>query len=89
VGGGARSASDKVFQHNGAATLVIRAFRVDSFGKLYRSCGNCQAMYPRHLVIQDVTAQAPGKTVVGINTNYGDTADGTYCRYDPSAVLAR
>jgi pectate lyase len=123
IGGGARSASDKVFQHNGAGTVVIRGFRVESFGKLYRSCGNCRTMYPRHVVVQDVTAQAPGKTLVGINTNYGDTADlsgitvlgdptrkisicdrytgnstgaepvktgsgadGTSCRYDPSAV---
>jgi len=123
VGGGARSASDKVFQHNGAGTVVIRGFRVEGFGKLYRSCGNCRVMYPRHVVVQGLTAQAPGKTLVGINTNYGDTADlsgltvledpartisicdrytgnstgaepvktgsgadGTYCRYDPSAV---
>jgi len=26
-------------------------------------------------VIQNVTVRAPGKTLAGINTNYGDTAD--------------
>ncbi|MFD2357080.1 pectate lyase [Nonomuraea ferruginea] len=29
-GGGAKSASDKVFQHNGAGTLTIRNFQVHS-----------------------------------------------------------
>jgi hypothetical protein len=40
-GGGARSASDKVLQHNGGGTLTVRNFRAENFGKLYRSCGNC------------------------------------------------
>jgi pectate lyase len=75
VGGGARSASDKVFQHNGAGTVVIRGFKVEGFGKLYRSCGNCRTMYPRHVVVEGLTATAPGKTLAGINSNYGDTAD--------------
>ncbi|MCB5167728.1 pectate lyase [Streptomyces bambusae] len=73
-GGGARGASDKVFQHNGPGTMVIRNFRVEDFGKLYRSCGNCRKQYARHVVIDNVVASAPGKTVVGINSNFGDTA---------------
>ncbi|WP_262367389.1 pectate lyase, partial [Microbispora tritici] len=36
-GGGARAASDKVFQHNGPGTMVIKNFQVQNFGKLYRS----------------------------------------------------
>jgi hypothetical protein len=73
-GGGAKKASDKVFQHNGAGTLTIRNFQVQEFGKLYRSCGNCSTQYRRNVVLQGVTATAPGSALVGINTNYGDTA---------------
>ncbi|WP_328341176.1 pectate lyase [Micromonospora sp. NBC_00421] len=73
-GGGARSASDKVFQHNGGGKLTIKNFDVSNFGKLYRSCGNCSTQYKRTVVIQNVTVTAPGKVLAGINTNYGDTA---------------
>ncbi|GHH83477.1 pectate lyase [Streptomyces sulfonofaciens] len=73
-GGGARKADDKVFQHNGPGTMVIRDFQVQDFGKLYRSCGNCSSQYARHVQVQNVTVTAPGKAIVGINTNYGDTA---------------
>ncbi|WP_230985074.1 pectate lyase [Microbispora oryzae] len=73
-GGGARSASDKVFQHNGPGTMYIRNFQVQDFGKLYRACGNCSTSYQRHVVISNVTATSPGKALAGINTNWGDTA---------------
>ncbi len=73
-GGGARAASDKVFQHNGPGTMYIKNFQVQNFGKLYRSCGNCSTQYKRNVVIQNVTATTPGKVLAGINTNYGDTA---------------
>lgn len=73
-GGGARAASDKVFQHNGAGTLTIRNFQVQNFGKLYRSCGNCGTQFPRHVVIQNVTVTAPGDAIAGVNTNFGDSA---------------
>jgi hypothetical protein len=73
-GGGARKASDKVFQHNGPGTMYIRNFQVEDFGKLYRSCGNCKTQYKRAVVVENVTVTAPGKTIAGINTNYGDTA---------------
>jgi len=73
-GGGARSASDKVFQHNGGGTLTIRDFQVSDFGKLYRSCGNCGTQYRRTVVVRDVVVTAPGDALVGINENYGDTA---------------
>ena len=71
---GARAASDKIFQHNGAGTLTIQNFFAENFGKFYRSCGNCMTQYARHVVLQDVTARQ-GLTLVGINANYGDTAD--------------
>ncbi|MFI6708986.1 pectate lyase [Nonomuraea sp. NPDC050478] len=72
-GGGAKSASDKVFQHNGAGTLTIRNFQVHSAGKLYRACGNCSTSYQRHVVMDGITARST-KVLAGINTNWGDTA---------------
>ncbi|MGN9758190.1 pectate lyase [Streptomyces sp. SD31] len=74
IGGGARKADDKVFQHNGAGTLTIESFQVEDYGKLYRSCGNCDTQYQRHVVIRNVKATGPGNALAGINTNYGDTA---------------
>ncbi|WP_229071708.1 pectate lyase [Actinoplanes sp. DH11] len=73
-GGGARSADDKVFQHNGGGTLTIKNFQVSDFGKLYRSCGNCSTQHKRAVVVQNVIATAPAKSLVGVNENYGDTA---------------
>ncbi|GLW50236.1 hypothetical protein Stsp02_58970 [Streptomyces sp. NBRC 14336] len=73
-GGGARKADDKVLQFNGAGTLTVRNFQVEDFGKLVRSCGNCSKQYQRHIVLSNVRATAPGKVLVGINSNYGDTA---------------
>ncbi|MEV4213809.1 pectate lyase [Micromonospora sp. NPDC049662] len=72
-GGGARSASDKVFQHNGAGTVYIGNFRVENSGKLYRACGNCSTSYQRHVVIDNVVVRDTD-TIAGINTNWGDTA---------------
>lgn len=73
IGGGARAAEDKVIQHNGGGTVSIRDFYVDDFGKLYRSCGNCKTQHQRTVTIDGVKASS-GKTLVGINSNYGDTA---------------
>jgi hypothetical protein len=73
-GGGARSASDKVFQHNGPGRFVIKNFQVSDFGKLYRSCGNCSKQYARTVVVDNVRITAPGKSLVGINSNLGDKA---------------
>jgi hypothetical protein len=74
TGGAAKGADDKVFQHNGGGTLTISNFAVSDFGKLYRSCGNCKTQFKRTVVVKNVTVTAPGKSIVGINTNYGDTA---------------
>ncbi|GAA3922136.1 pectate lyase [Streptomyces gulbargensis] len=73
-GGGARGASDKVFQFNGAGKLVVTKFQVADFGKLVRSCGNCKKQYPRTILVNDVDITAPGSSIVGVNANYGDTA---------------
>ena len=89
-GGGARSATDKVFQHNGAGTVVIDGFQVQDFGKLYRSCGHCSTMFDRHVVVRNVTATLPGQVLAAINSNYGDTADlsGLTIVGDPSRRLS-
>ena len=71
--GGARKANDKVFQHNGPGTMSISNFQVEDFGKLYRSCGNCDKQYERHVEMRDIDAKG-GSTLAGINTNYNDTA---------------
>lgn len=72
-GGGAFGADDKVIQHNGAGTVSISDFYVEDFGKLYRSCGNCDDMYERHVIISGVSASG-GSVLAGINYNYGDSA---------------
>ncbi|MFE9168636.1 pectate lyase [Streptomyces kebangsaanensis] len=74
IGGGAKKADDKVLQFNGAGTLTVSGFRVEDFGKLVRSCGNCRTQYKRTIVLKDIDVTAPGKVIAGINSNYGDTA---------------
>ncbi|KAF9466814.1 pectate lyase-domain-containing protein [Collybia nuda] len=72
-GGGAFGASDKIVQHNGAGRVVIQNFFASTFGKLYRSCGNCSQAYARHVTVNNVCLKG-GSEAVGINTNFGDTA---------------
>ncbi|WP_344127103.1 pectate lyase, partial [Luedemannella flava] len=45
IGGGAKSATDKLFQHNGNGTVNISGFYAENIGKLYRACGNCTNSY--------------------------------------------
>lgn len=89
-GGGARSASDKVFQHNGPGTFVIKNFQVAGIGKLYRSCGNCSQQHARTVKVENVTVTAPAKSLVGINSNLGDkaTLSGITIVGDPSKKIA-
>ena len=72
--GGAKAATDKVFQHNGPGTMIIRNFCVQDFGKLYRSCGNCSTQYTRHVEMDNIMAMPKLGPLAGINTNYNDTA---------------
>lgn len=72
--GGARAASDKVFQHNGPGTVTIQNFQATNFGTFYRSCGNCSTQQQRDVVIRNVTLTRPGGRIAGVNSNYGDTA---------------
>jgi hypothetical protein len=71
---GAMRAADKIFQHNGPGTMILRNIVGDDFSKFYRSCGNCLEQYERHVFLDTITVRR-GTTIVGINENYGDTAD--------------
>jgi hypothetical protein len=71
--GGARKADDKVLQHNGPGTMIVRRFFVEDFGKLYRSCGNCKSQFKRQAQFSDIDARG-GKVLAGVNTNYDDVA---------------
>ncbi|CUA69622.1 hypothetical protein RSOLAG22IIIB_03994 [Rhizoctonia solani] len=73
IGGGAKSASDKVVQHNGGGTVKIDSYCVQTFGKLYRSCGNCKTQYKRKVLISQIIGSS-GSLLAGINSNYGDVA---------------
>ncbi|KAF2677428.1 polysaccharide lyase family 3 protein [Lentithecium fluviatile CBS 122367] len=74
IGGGFKGASDKVIQHNGGGTVSVSGTYFEDFGKAYRSCGNCDTMYERHITMDSVLATGGSATFVGINSNYGDTA---------------
>ncbi|MFJ4788561.1 pectate lyase [Streptomyces sp. NPDC088794] len=73
-GGGAKEASDKVFQFNGAGTLNVSNFAAQTFGTFVRSCGNCKTQYKRTINLNTIEATYKGSRLVGINTNYGDSA---------------
>lgn len=88
VGGGAFAAADKVVQHNGGGTVSIKDFYVEDFGKLYRSCGNCDTQYTRKVTISGVWA-VDGSTLAGVNSNYGDVATiSGVCLQDVDTVCA-
>ena len=73
-GGSAARGTDKVFQDNRLAggSVTIRDFAVSDFGKLYRSCGNCDEQAARTVTIENLTATAPGKVIAAVNVNLGD-----------------
>ncbi|OJD40500.1 pectate lyase [Diplodia corticola] len=86
TGGGATGAEDKVIQHNGVGSVSIDGFTVVDFGKLYRSCGNCDEMGERKVTVSNVVASS-GKVLTGINSNYGDTSTITgTCATDVKAI---
>jgi hypothetical protein len=91
-GGGARKAGDKVFQHNGRGTMVIRNFFVDDFGKLYRSCGNCNEKNgkyqgPRNVVVDNVVARNGHSGLVGINDSYTHTSGGDTAKLSRITII--
>ncbi|MDK1473352.1 pectate lyase [Streptomyces sp. 549] len=73
TGGGARKASDKIFQFNGGGTLNISNFAAQDFKTFVRSCGNCSTQHKRTINVSNTEITAPGGVIGGINTNYGDS----------------
>jgi hypothetical protein len=74
-GGGANSAKDKVVQHNGRGTVTIKDTTFVGVGKVYRGCGDCTNNGgPRNVVIDNIRVNGVTSDLVGINSNYGDTA---------------
>jgi hypothetical protein len=74
--GGAKQAADKVIQHNGGGTVNVKEFYGDTFGKLYRSCGNCDKQYQRKSTFDSIVVQV-GTTVAAVNQKYNDVANFT------------
>jgi hypothetical protein len=55
----------------------IRNYTVVNAGKLYRSCGDCtdnSSKSPRKVVVENVRAFGITSDLIGINSNFGDTA---------------
>lgn len=68
-------ATDKVFQHNakGNSKTIIKNSYVSDFGKLWRSCGDCEDNGgPRNLIIDNVRVDGVKTAVAGANQNYKD-----------------
>ncbi|KAJ7186385.1 pectate lyase-domain-containing protein [Mycena filopes] len=73
IGGGAKKGDDKIVQHNGGGTVKIDSYCVQTFGKLYRSCGNCSSQVKRLALISQIIGSS-GSTLAGVNSNFGDVA---------------
>lgn len=73
VGGGAWAAEDKIIQLNDVVDLDVSYFYAEDYGKVVRSCGNCQPNpSPRTIRVSHSAARGGGPWC-GINTNLGDT----------------
>ena len=86
--GGAKAAVDKVFQANGPGTMKISNFYVQTFGKLYRSCGNCGTQTARNVIMSGISAVG-GKDLAGVNENYKDTATFSNILVSPGTVICQ
>ncbi|KAL1617895.1 hypothetical protein SLS56_010773 [Neofusicoccum ribis] len=75
-GGGAQDAQDKIIQANGKGlTVEVNRFTALRSGKLIRSCGDCTGNGgPRNFILNNVRAYGMTSALVGINSNYGDSA---------------
>ncbi|KAL2063164.1 hypothetical protein VTL71DRAFT_6236 [Oculimacula yallundae] len=72
IGGGARNATDKIFQDNSlGGKYSIKGFFASNFGTFYQSCGNCLNQAKRNATIQNVVAVFGNRMGI-INPNYGD-----------------
>lgn len=73
IGGGAFGAEDKIIQLNAVGSLDLSYFYAEDYGKVVRSCGNCEPNpSPRIITISNSAANGDGP-FCGINTNLGDT----------------
>ncbi|OLN91672.1 Pectate lyase H [Colletotrichum chlorophyti] len=87
LGGGARRASDKIFQDNAlAGTLTITGFYAEDFGNFYRSCGNCVLQARRTVNVTNVVA-VNGTRMGFINANYDDTYYLSYAQLDTDRIV--
>uniref|UniRef100_A0A915D4D4 Probable pectate lyase F n=1 Tax=Ditylenchus dipsaci TaxID=166011 RepID=A0A915D4D4_9BILA len=59
---------------DGGGPVTIKNFECDQCGKLIRYCGNCGTQVPRNIVVQNVVVRDLGKSLVAVNSNFGDTA---------------
>ncbi|KAH7323475.1 family 3 polysaccharide lyase [Rhexocercosporidium sp. MPI-PUGE-AT-0058] len=72
IGGGARNATDKIFQDNSlGGKYNITGFYAENFGTFYQSCGNCLNQSKRNATIQNIVAVFGNRMGI-INPNYGD-----------------
>jgi len=64
------------------------SYKVENYVRLFRCCGNCKTQYQRNVVIRNLTAinGTPGQFIVGINSNYGDTAKLSEIKYNTPGV---
>ncbi len=84
IGGSAKNAEDKVFQHNGVgSTIYVEGFNTyGTIGRLWASCGNCEGNAgPRKFIANGVNINGPvakpdgsASYVLRLNSNYGDKA---------------
>ncbi|KAI4923764.1 uncharacterized protein J4E92_007738 [Alternaria infectoria] len=61
----------------GAGTVTIKNYTIVNAGKLYRSCGDCtdnSKKSPRKVIVENVRAFGLTSDLIGINSNFGDTA---------------
>uniref|UniRef100_A0A915D2W4 Probable pectate lyase F n=1 Tax=Ditylenchus dipsaci TaxID=166011 RepID=A0A915D2W4_9BILA len=63
-----------MFSNGWCGTVTIENFECDQCGKLIRSCGNCGTQVPRNIVVRNVVVRDLGKSLVAVNSNFGDTA---------------
>ncbi|KFA51865.1 hypothetical protein S40293_04127 [Stachybotrys chartarum IBT 40293] len=81
-GGGAFHADDKIIQFNGEGTIHVSDFYAEDYGKVARSCGNCDGgSTGRHFIMENVHAVNGGE-LCGVNANFGDscTITGNSCQ---------
>jgi pectate lyase len=74
IGGGARNASDKIFQDNSlGGKYNITGFYAENFGTFYQSCGNCLNQAKRNATIQNSIALQGTRLGIVSRTTYDDS----------------